>query len=265
MAENHVVTVDDEGGVRTITLNRPDVLNAFNEPLADALTEAVRAAGEDKAVRCVVVTGAGRGFCSGQDLGELLDRARAGNPLELRPRILESYNPVIAALRTIEKPVVASVNGVAAGAGFSLALACDLRIAAESASFIQAFINVGLVPDCASTFMLPRLVGVARAMELTFTGRKVPAREAFEMGLVNQVVPAADLRAETMKLAGKLASMPTRAIGLTKRAINAAWAADLDTQLEYEAELQAIAQKTDDHAEGITAFIEKRPAVFKGG
>jgi 2-(1,2-epoxy-1,2-dihydrophenyl)acetyl-CoA isomerase len=259
-----VITVQDEAGVRTITLNRPDVLNALNEPLGHALGRAVQSGGEDPAVRCIVLTGAGRGFSSGQDLAEVLDRVHTDNPLKLAPRLRDCYNPVIALLRTIEKPVIASVNGVAAGAGCSLALACDLRIAAKSASFIQAFIKVGLVPDCAATFMMPRLIGISRAMDLAITGRKVLAQEALEIGLVNQVVPDADLPAETAKLARKLASMPTRAIGLTKRAINAAWSTDLDAQLAMEADLQAIAQETQDHREGLAAFIEKRSAVFTG-
>lgn len=259
-----VVIVTDDGGVRTIMLNRPEVLNALNEALADALAVALRAAQADRVVRCLVLTGAGRAFCSGQDLAEVTDRARSGNPLNLAERIREFYNPVVMLLRTIEKPVIASVNGVAAGGGCGLALACDMRIAAESASFIEAFVHVGLVPDCACTFMLPRLVGVSRAMELAFTGRKVKAREALEIGLVNRVVPDADLPGATMELARKLACMPTRAIGLAKRAINAAWSADLETQLAYEAELQGIAETTADYKEGVAAFIEKRTAVFKG-
>jgi 2-(1,2-epoxy-1,2-dihydrophenyl)acetyl-CoA isomerase len=164
----------------------------------------------------------------------------------------------------MEKPVVASVNGVAAGAGCSLALACDLRIAAESASFIQAFVNVGLVPDCGSTFMLPRLVGVSRAMELTFMGRRVHAEEALEIGLVNRIVPDGELPAETKNLTRELATLPTRAIGLMKRAINAAWTADLETQLDLEASLQTPASQTHDHREGIQAFLEKRRPRFEG-
>ena len=164
----------------------------------------------------------------------------------------------------MEKPVVASVNGVAAGAGCSLALACDLRIASESASFIEAFINVGLVPDCGSTFMLPRLVGVSRAMELTFTGRRVKALEALEMGLANRVVPDKELPGEAVGFTQQPASMPTRAIGLTKRIINAAWTADLETQLELEARLQTPATRTDDHREGVQVFLEKRRSHFRG-
>jgi 2-(1,2-epoxy-1,2-dihydrophenyl)acetyl-CoA isomerase len=209
------VLVANKSGVQTITLHRPDVLNAFDEGLLVALAAAIREAESEENVRCVVITGAGRAFCSGQDLAELADSYRKNEPIDLERRLREMYNPIIVCIRAMEKPVVAAVNGVAAGAGCSLALACDLRIAAESASFMEAFINVGLVPDCASTFMLPRLVGISRAMELAFTGRRVSAPEALQIGLVNQVVPDSELTTETTKLAEKLASLPTRAIGLT--------------------------------------------------
>ncbi len=261
---NAPILIENEGGVRTITFNRPDVLNAFDEAMLVLLGKAVREAAKDKSVRCVVIAAAGRAFCSGQDLAEVADRYESDEPLELGVRLRESYNPIIQKIRTMEKPVIASVNGVAAGAGCSFALACDLRIAGESASFIEAFVNVGLVPDCGSTFTLPRLVGVARAMEMCATGRKVKAEEAERIGLVNRVVADADLNAETAKLASKLAVLPTKAIGLTKRAINAAWSADLDSQLDYEAMLQTTAGQTHDHREGVTAFLQKRRPSFKG-
>jgi 2-(1,2-epoxy-1,2-dihydrophenyl)acetyl-CoA isomerase len=263
-AETNVLQIRDEAGVRTLTLNRPDVLNAFNDDLLAALGKAVRDAEKDKTVRCLVITGAGRGFSAGQDLADVSARYKSDSPTELGAHLRERYNPIISKIRTLEKPVIASVNGVAAGAGCSLALACDMRIAAESASFIEAFINVGLVPDSGSTFMLPRLVGVARAMELAVTGRKVKADEALQIGLVNCVVPDAELAIETMKLAQQLAALPTRAIGLTKRAINAAWSNDLDSQLDYEAMLQTTAGQTRDHREGIAAFLEKRRPNFTG-
>ncbi|UCE60410.1 MAG: enoyl-CoA hydratase/isomerase family protein [Phycisphaerales bacterium] len=250
--------------VRTITLNRPNVLNAFNEELATALVEALRDAGQDESVRCLMITGAGRAFCSGQDLVEYADRLDGDKPIELEERLRDKYNPIILAIRTMEKPVLASVNGVAAGAGCSLALACDLRIASASASFIEAFINIGVVPDCGSTFMLPRLVGVSRAMELSFTGRRVLAQEALQIGLVNQVVADDELPGEAMNLAQKLASLPTRAIGMTKQAINTSWTADLDAQIELEARLQTPATRTQDHREGVHAFVEKRPPKFRG-
>ena len=256
--------IENDGAVRTLRLNRPDSLNALDDDLLKALARAVADADKDKTVRCVVVTGAGRGFCSGQDLAAVAARYKSSEPIELGSHLRERYNPIITRLRTMEKPIIASVNGVAAGAGCSLALACDIRIAAESASFIEAFVNVGLVPDSGSTFLLPRLIGVARATEMAFTGRKVTAAEALQIGLVNQVVPDDQLAAATKKLADKLAGLPTRAIGLTKRAINASWRADLETQLDYEAMLQTTAGQTHDPREGVTAFLEKRPAQFRG-
>ncbi|MEK7710983.1 MAG: enoyl-CoA hydratase-related protein [Planctomycetota bacterium] len=262
--DDQILLIENDGAVRTLRLNRPDVLNALNDDLLAALGKAVREAEKDKTVRCLVITGAGRGFSAGQDLADVSGRYKSDAPIELGAHIRERYNPIISKIRTLEKPVIASVNGVAAGAGCSLALVCDLRIAAESASFIEAFINVGLVPDSGSTFMLPRLVGAARAMELAMTGRKVKADEALRIGLVNRVVPDADLVAETTKLAQQLAALPTRAIGLTKRAINAAWSNDLDTQLDYEAMLQTTAGQTRDHREGIAAFLEKRRPNFTG-
>lgn len=259
-----VLLVVDDGSIRTLTLNRPDSLNAFNSELLSALGKAMREAEKDKSVRCVVITGAGRAFASGQDLAEVSDRYKSDKPIELGRHLRDLYNPMISKLRTLEKPVIAAVNGVAAGAGMSLALACDLRIAAESASFIQSFINVGVVPDSGSTFMLPRLVGLSRAMELAMTGRKVKAAEALQLGLINQIAADADLSAETKKLAHRLAELPTRAIGLTKRAMNAAWTNALDAQLDYEAQLQTTAGQTRDHREGVTAFLEKRPPKFTG-
>jgi 2-(1,2-epoxy-1,2-dihydrophenyl)acetyl-CoA isomerase len=262
--QNNTVLVENKGSVRTITLNRPEVLNALNAELATELYAALCAAAEDDTVRCLIVTGAGRAFCSGQDLAEYGERLDTDDPIELEPRIRDKYNPVVAKIRTMEKPVVASVNGVAAGAGCSLALMCDLRIAAASAGFIEAFINIAAVPDCGSTFMLPRLVGLSNAMELAFTGRRVQADEALRLGLVNRVVPDGDLAAEAMKLAQDLAARPTRTIGLTKRAMNAAWSADLDSQLELEARLQTPATHSHDHREGVRAFIEKRRPTFEG-
>lgn len=256
--------ITSDAAIRTLTLNRPDVLNSFNNDLLDALNKAVRDAERDPAVRCIVITGAGRGFSAGQDLADVSDRYKSDKPIELGAHIRDRYNPLIARIHTIEKPVIASVNGVAAGAGCSLALACDLRIAAESASFIQAFVNVGLVPDSGSTFMLPRLVGVSRALEIAITGRKVKADEALRIGMVNIVVPDDQLAAETARLATQLASLPTRAIGLTKRAMNAAWNNELESQLDYEAMLQTTAGQTRDHREGIAAFLEKRKPNFTG-
>lgn len=259
-----ILLTHDDGAVRTITLNRPDVLNAFDNALLIALNQALGVAQKEKAVRCVVITGAGRAFCSGQDLADVRERYERNEPIEFGRHLRELYNPPIARIRSMEKPVIAAVNGVAAGAGCSFALACDLRIAAESASFIQAFINVGLVPDSASTFVLPRLIGVSRAMEMACTGRRVKADEALRIGLVNRVVPDGELAGVVAELARKLANLPTLAIALTKRAINAAWNNDLDTQLEYEAELQATAGRSHDHREGVMAFLQKRNPRFTG-
>jgi 2-(1,2-epoxy-1,2-dihydrophenyl)acetyl-CoA isomerase len=264
MSEVRVVHIENAGAVRTITLNRPEVLYDFNNDLLVTLGQAVREAEKDAAVRVLVITGAGRAFCSGQDLADVAERYKNPEPIELGAHLREKYNPVISRLRTMEKPVIAAVNGVAAGAGASLALACDFRFAAESASFIQAFIKVGLIPDSGSTFMLTRLVGPARALELAVTGRKVSAGEAVTLGLVNRVVPDGELASAVAKFAAELAALPPRGIALTKRAINAAWTKDLATQLEYEAQLQTTAGQTQDHREGVTAFLEKRAPVFKG-
>jgi 2-(1,2-epoxy-1,2-dihydrophenyl)acetyl-CoA isomerase len=264
MSNDAIVLIENEGGVRTLRLNRPDVLNSFNTPLLQELSKAVRDAERDRTVRCVVITGAGRGFSAGQDLADVSSRYKSDQPIELGAHIRKLYNPLIAAIRNIEKPFVAAVNGVAAGAGCSLALACDIRIAAESASFIEAFINVGLVPDSGSTFFLPRLIGLSHAFEMAVTGRKVKADEAMSMGLVNRVVPDAELPAEVKKLGQQLANLPPRAIGLTKRAMNAAWTADVEAQLDYEAMLQTVAGQSKDHREGIASFLEKRPPKFTG-
>ncbi len=250
-------TLDE--GVATLTLNRPEVLNAFNEQMCRDLLEAFRKAEGDAAVRAVVVTGAGRAFCSGQDLKDV-DPSRAGLSDLLRRR----YNPLILKIRTIEKPVVASINGVAAGAGLSLALCCDLRVASDGARLIEVFARIGLVPDAGSSFFLPRLVGLARAAELAFTGDEVSAAEAERIGLVNRVVPADELESATRELARKLANGPTRAIGLIKRSFNRALESGLDEALGYEAWMQELAARTEDFAEGVAAFREKRQARFLG-
>lgn len=254
----------DDSGVRTLTLNRPEVFNSFNEALLAALGKATRDAERDRTVRCLVITGAGRAFCAGQDLAELKERYTSDAPVELGGHLRKLYNPLVLRLRTMEKPVIAGINGVAAGAGCSLALACDLRIAADSASFIQAFVKVGVIPDSGATFMLPRLIGLGRALELAFTGRKVDADEALRIGLVHQVVPADALAQAAHELAATLAHLPTKAIGLTKRAMNRSWTADLESHLDYEAMLQATAAQTRDHREGVLAFLEKRKPQFTG-
>lgn len=258
------LVMENEGAVRILRLNRPEVMNAFNNDLLAGLGKAIRDAEKDSSVRCIIITGAGRGFSAGQDLADVADRYKDDAPIELGSHLREKYNPTINKIRTMEKPVVAAVNGAAAGAGASLAFACDIRIAAESASFIEAFVHVGLVPDSGSTFFLPRLVGVSKALEIAITGRKVRADEALQIGLVNRLVPDAELQAESMKLAQQLAALPPRAIGLTKRAMNRAWGVELEDQLDYEAMLQTVAGQSRDHREGVAAFLEKRKPLFKG-
>ena len=253
------IILEQAGGVTTITLNRPDVLNAVNDQLAHELYDALREAARDPAVRCLVLTGAGRGFCSGQDL-----RGRANARPSYRDHLRATYNPIILLLRTIEKPVIAAVNGVAAGAGMSLALAADLRIASERASFIEVFSRVGLVPDSGSTYMLTRLVGLGKALELCYTADPVDAQEALRLGLVNRVVPHDELGSAAAALAARLAAGPTKAYGLTKRALAYGLHAPLDAVLEYEAHLQEIAGRSDDHREGVAAFLEKRIPTYHG-
>ncbi len=251
-------------GVLQVLLNRPDKLNAFNDTLSFELIDVLKQAEKNPEVRCVLLTGAGRGFCAGQDLQS---RSFSQNDSE-RPHLGESirnrYMPIILKLRTLEKPVVCAVNGVAAGAGASLALACDYRLASEHASFIQSFIKVGLVPDSGACSLLPRLVGLGRAMDLMMTGRKVSAQEALDMGMINQLLPSEELMEKAMAFSQELASGPTKAYGLLKRAVNKAMDTDLASYLSYEADLQEIAGRTDDFKEGVMAFVEKRTPVFQG-
>jgi 2-(1,2-epoxy-1,2-dihydrophenyl)acetyl-CoA isomerase len=264
MPTTSTVAIASANHICTITLNRPDVLNAFNDALTTELHDALKNAEKDANVRVIVITGAGRAFSSGQDLGDLRERYKTGVVPPLGDDLRKRYNPIIRRIREMDKPVIAAVNGVAAGAGCSLALACDLRVASDQASFIEVFINVGLIPDSGSTYTLVRLVGVGKAMELCCTGQKVDAVEALRMGIVNQMVPAAELEAATQKLAARLASLPSRAIALTKRLLNQSLQNDLNQQLEAEAFDQETAGKTADHHEGVTAFLEKRKPNFQG-
>jgi len=246
-------------GVLTLTLNRPEVLNAITPSLLDELTGSLRAATAGHTIRAVVITGAGRGFCSGQDL-----RAAAGDGgLDVGAILRDHYAPAIRAIRSMDQPVIAAVNGVAAGAGFSLALACDLRIGADSATFVQAFVRIGLIPDLGSTYFLPRLIGPARAAELTMLGETVDSARALQLGIVNRVVPDAELGAVASELASRLARGP-RSIGLTKRALDVSLQNDLEAQLAVEERLQTEAVATADFVEGMSAFLEKRPATFTG-
>lgn len=246
-------------GVLTLTLNRPEVLNAVNDRMAQELLDALRRAGRDEQVRSVILTGAGRAFCAGQDL-----RERVGGEFSYAQHIRSRYAPVILQLQGLEKPVLAAVNGVAAGAGASLALACDLRVASEDASFLQAFTRIGLVPDSGATYLLPRLVGLGKAFEMCYLAEAIPAQEALRLGLVNWVVPGPELMAKAREVAGRLAAGPTRAYGLTKRALLRNLNADLASALDYEAMLQDAAGRTEDHREGVQAFLEKRPPRYSG-
>ena len=252
------ILVAHDDGVTTITLNRPDSLNALNATMRRELLDALKAAARDAEVRAVVLTGAGRGFCSGADL-----RGGAGER-QFRKVLETEYNPLIRAIRELPKPVVAAVNGVAAGAGVSLALACDLVYAADEARFLLAFARIGLVPDSGATRTYVRALGRHRAAELAFTGDPLGAREAAEAGLINGVVPAEELAAHAGAIARRLAAGATAAIGLTKRLVNAAEDASLAETLTLEAALQELAGRTADHAEGLAAFAEKRDPRFRG-
>ena len=248
-------------GVVKLVMNRPDVLNSCNRAMVAELTDAFTSAASDASVRCVVLTGAGRAFCAGQDLAEAVPAA--GDIPDIGG-IVEGYNALIRAIRSLEKPVVAAVNGVAAGAGANIALACDFVVAADNASFIQAFAKIGLVPDNGGTFFLPRLVGMARATQLAMLAEKVSAQQALEWGMIYRVVPMAELGPTVTDFARTLAQQPTRGLGLTKRALNAAWENTLDEQLALEARLQSEAGRTHDYLEGVRAFQQKRPPRFEG-
>ena len=247
-----------DGAVLTITLNRPDVLNAFNAAMHKSLAAALKDA-RDPAVRAVVVTGAGRGFCVGQDLTEF--REAAG---DIGERLWATYHPNVLAVRALEKPVIAAVNGAAAGAGLSFACACDIRIAADAATFVPAFINIGLVPDSGGSFFIARLLGPARAFEWMSSGRRLTAAEAHAWGLLSEVVETEALPTRVAELAAELAALPTRGIGMTKRLFDHAWTARLEALLEREAQLQSAVTQTEDFREGVNAFLEKRPPIFRG-
>ena len=255
--------VSRRDGVLCLTLDRPDVLNSVNARLAEELRAGLGEAAADASVRAVLLTGRGRAFCAGQDLSEVLPTDGAPMP-DLGEVVQRQYNPIIRAIRTLEKPVVCAVNGIAAGAGANLAFACDLVIAADSAVFIQSFARIGLIPDSGGTFILPRIVGLQRAAALTMLGEKLDAARAKEWGLVYEVVPPAVLADVSFDFARRLAAMPTRGLGLAKRAFNAAFANDLETQLDLEKSLQREAGATADYAEGVRAFVEKRAPHFEG-
>jgi len=247
-------------GVALITLNRPDKLNSFNEAMAYEVQSALDYCMDDSAVRCVLITGAGRAFCAGQDLEEAI----APNSASIEEHVEAKYNPMVRKIRAIKKPVIAAVNGVAAGAGANLAYCCDIIVAAESAKFIQSFINIGLIPDTGGTYFLPRMVGMHKATAMMMLGDKMTAQESKELGIVYQVFPNEELMDGAMELAKRMALMPTKGIGLIKKALNMSLRHDLDQQLEVEMDLQGRAGRTEDNAEGINAFLEKRKPVFRG-
>lgn len=249
-----------ENGVLTLTLNRPEVFNSFNKEMAMLLQDSLDEAAKNEQVRAIVLTGEGKAFCAGQDLSEAMDP----NGPELQSIVRDHYNPIIEKIRNLEKPVIAAVNGVAAGAGANIALACDLTVAKYSASFIQAFSKIGLIPDSGGTFFLPRIVGAQKALALMMTGEKVSAEEADAMNMIYKAVPDQNFEEEVAQLAASMAQMPTFGLGLTKRAVNRSFTNDLTTQLALEEELQTIAGQSHDFKEGVNAFLEKRKPVFKG-
>ncbi len=247
-------------GTGTITLNRPEVYNALNDEITYELQDVLKKVSRDPDIRVVVLTGEGKAFCSGQDL-------KSGSPEQKRSFIdslHKRYNPIIRAMRKMEKPIICRLNGVAAGAGCSLALACDIIVAAEEAMLTEVFVNIGLVLDSGSSYFLPRLVGSAKAFELATMGSRIKGKEAYELGLVNKVVPLDELDAAVKSFTDYYAKAPTRAIGLMKKMLNKSGNSSLDEMLDYEAWCQEIAGSTEDYKEGVNAFLEKRKAGFKG-
>lgn len=254
------ITLNKVDNIGTITLNRPEVFNSINQKTAFQFHALLDECEQDEEVRAIIITGTGRAFCAGQDLGEIID---PDGP-KLADIVAQHYNPIIERIRRIEKPFIAAINGVAAGAGANIALCCDITIAKETATFIQAFSKIGLIPDSAGTFFLPRLVGFQRASALMMLGDKVGAKEAEAMGMIYKAVSEEDFETFVQKTATKLSKMPTKALGLTKRLLNASSNNNLKQQLEMEGNIQVIAGTTDDYMEGVNAFIEKRKPVFKG-
>lgn len=259
MQEDTILTTRD-GAVMTLTLNRPAAFNSFTRPMAAALQARLDEAANDSAIRCVVLTGKGKAFCAGQDLKEVT--AADAPPLE--DFVHSTYNTTVRKMRALQKPLISAVNGVAAGAGANLALAADLCVAAEGAKFIQAFSKIGLIPDSGGTWMLPKLIGLQRATALAFLGTPVVASDAVTMGMIHRAIPDSEFETEVTALAKTLAGMPTRGLALTKAAFNSAFEQGLDAHLDTEMKHQAEASRTDDYAEGVAAFLEKRKPAFQG-
>ncbi len=251
-------------GVATITLDRPDKSNAFDDGLIAEMNDALKNVERDANVRCVVLTGAGKNFCAGQDLSAILERYDSPQGVNFRNHLQTGYHQMVAKMRAMEKPIIAAINGAAAGAGLGLACACDLRHCAENSKFRMAFIGIALSPDSATSFLLPRIVGLGRALEMALTNELIDAQKALAYGLVNRVFAPDELLPKTLEFANELAKAPTKSIGLTKRAFNRSMFTDLDSALDYEAYLQEIAGSTRDHREGVNAFLEKRAPVYEG-
>ena len=255
-----MIIFEQKKTIGIITLNRPDAFNSFVQKMAMDLQSKLEICKDNDKIRCIILTGHGKAFCAGQDLKEAID---PDGP-EIENIVNEHYNPIIKQIREIEKPVLAAVNGVAAGAGANLALACDLVVATKSASFIQAFSKIGLIPDSGGTFFLPRLIGLPRATALMMTGEKVMAMDAEKMGMIYKAYEDSEFKDQVMTLADYLSSMPTKGLGLIKKLLNESLSSNLYSQLEREGKMQVLASKTDDHKEGIKAFLEKRKPKFSG-
>jgi len=259
-----VLVNHEAGGVLTLTFNRPDRLNALDEELTVALIDALGDAHERNSVRCVVLVGMGRGFCVGQDLRAYAEHKKRDESFSVREYMRRGYNVIAMRLRTLEKPVIARINGAAAGAGLSIALACDVRIASEDSRFTLGFSKIGLIPDCGASYLLPLVVGLGRAFELAYTSESIDAHEALRIGLVNRVVPAAELGDAVAAFTAAVLERPARGLALTKRAFNRAMLSGFEEWLEAEALLQEDASRSEDHHEALTAFVEKRSPRFSG-